>query len=342
MSFNNYLNRWLKKGSRALEEIARAGAIRLILKENSLSYQWDTSNLSEPSSALVSLARNQVSNMLEMYLLGKIVTEGPKVFEVDQVAMEMLIETDVNVEMRDYAQPFDTVIVQLPEKFSKGKVIKLLQAGEVLGGERLPDTTKPSFCIIHHEREIGTIVFALFFDTGISIKTGFTVRPETTIEDVLGQPYGRPFKDSMETSKEETKLLEDMTRACLNYCLLVDEVGARRLGYDNESHANRLRERARRGVRKEENERELRQLPVRYELDQRVELYRTVGDVSQLPQSTGRRNCPHHRRGHYRMVPCGVGRTERRRRRIPPVFVNADLFLGNVKNTKVTYHGSSS
>jgi hypothetical protein len=337
MSFTNYMNTWARQGLPYIEEIGLKKAIRLKITDAALAYEWSVSKLSPVTAEMLAKMGDQTSNTLEMFLLGEVVANGPKVFEVDQLDMEMLIHTDVNIQMLDYVQPFETVIIQLPEDFRRNRRIELLQGGNLLHGHQLPEKTEPDFCILHHNKDLYTIVFALVFDTGISIKTGFTLSSDRIIEDTLKMPRGKAFNDSMDTSEGENILVEELMRACLNYCLLVDEVGVKRVGYGNESYANRLQKRIRRNVNRQANQRELRLLPVKYTLNQEVKLYRTVSSPGDLPAESGQRVSPHHRRGHYRMQPHGPQSSLRKRIRIPPVFVNATLFLGSMKEAKVTY-----
>jgi hypothetical protein len=132
-------------------------------------------------------------------------------------------------------------------------------------------------------------------------------------------------------------------RACLNYCLLLDEIGVKCVGPQNPAHYDRLSRHVKVQAKNQNAERlqsalyEYNSYPIKYELAQEVKLYKSVSSTKELSESTGRQVGPHHRRGHYAMQPHGPKSSLRKRIRRPPIFVNADKFFGEMKDTTVRY-----
>lgn len=334
MSFNKFLNNHIKPLITFVEDIANNGGIGLIIDGERITYRWDARKLKREENIETLLKmKNNTSDMLEIYLLAQIVKDGPKVFQVEQLDFEVLTEMTVNLKMEDYVQPFDTVIIQLPSKWYENKIIPLPQAGKRLGNEILPDHHQPDWMVIHFDKPLGTILFALYFTTGISIKTGFSLYGDNEIEPILEKTGQNQFKNSMETNNEEIEMLNLLLRGAINYCLLVDEIGSKIIPNSNRDKLLKSKKRTP-GI-----EREIRLYPVQYELKQQVQLYDTVSSERELETigHTGRKMGPHRRRGHYRMQACGKGFLERKRIRIKPVFVNKHLFLGSPLNNISEY-----
>jgi hypothetical protein len=272
--------------------------------------------------------RNRPTTLqVDVFMRTRILQTGPKLFRPTEAQCLIGRETDLNLTFEDYAQPYPFMILELPENYAESKVIENpREALEWSGCDKLAPLTnrrKPGVVIVHYDPVVKIIITCVNWED-----------MATNVYYYVFDDMGEDMSKFIEEGNNETE--REIRRVALNYCLLVDEYGAKRVGYDNESHANRLARRAAKG-RSDMNAKLLKALPVVYEIDQSVKLVKTVARASDLGESSGRCVHPHHRRGHYRMQAHGTGRAQRRRIRVPPVFVNSHLFLGKIGQTEVTY-----
>ena len=84
-----------------------------------------------PNRAAPSLALEMVqtvmamgaSSCIESFVMSRMLSEGPKVFSFDAVTCEALENFDLNVSTADYMQPFPTVVIELPQDYTKKRVV---------------------------------------------------------------------------------------------------------------------------------------------------------------------------------------------------------------------------
>lgn len=333
MSFNKFMSEMILPHLDVYEEIGQKRGITLCVQGDDLSYGYDARHLSPDARQTILKHVGNPANMLELLLIGNIVAQGPKVFEVGQLDMEMLIHTDLNVLSECYRQPFDTCVMQLPQSFCKNRIVKAVATTDYK-----TDQLEPDFCVLHHDKALDTYIFAMFYNNGLSIKSGFSPKPDCELEELFIDSRTM-WEGSLEINQEEWKLFEDLFRASLNYFLLLDQLGMSKLGPANQKHYDRLKEQvAKNNEYSPKNRRLLKQIPIRYQLDQRVKLRQ----MARLENDTARfesrsKMTPHHRRGHWRHQKHGPGFTQTKRMWIAPIFVNAELFLGKMSDAKVVY-----
>jgi hypothetical protein len=338
---------WMNKFSKAINIIQEIGMC------NALEFAGNTfitryNNLKTMTAKmLLHSSLNQQANALETYITSKVLSEGPKVFRPTQIDFELLEEMRVSLEFEDYVQPFPTMVIELPDSYIKNKRVVCPQAGKIINyAAPAPELHNPMFVVVRHEPKWKVILIQIVFDSEVSIKTLMLPKEHTIIEEYIkGISASEEYAGSLYTTPEEWDVATDVMRAALNYCLLVDEVGAKKQGPDNVSNYNRFEryvkvaQKTKDKARIEKAAAELLREPVLYTLKQEVKLYRVVSNPSELPvESTGRVVSPHHRRGFYKMQPHGPGNSLRKRIRIPPVFVNKHLYLGEMKDASATYH----
>ena len=345
--FENFeqFQRIFKRALDVWSEFAKFKCIELLKTADGFKFMLHLSaeaKLFMSNNALMSLTQlgrgDNTANYTECYLYTKIAEEGVSVFKPTTYQLTMMEEMILNMPIEDYHQPFPTMIIDLPKDFYQQRKAMIPQVGEDSFGEILPETHDPRFCIIHFDEKQKCMLFCACFSSGQSIKYSLTFKDGEEIEAELQKTEIR-FNGAMETSEEEEKISGGLLRACINYCLLVEELGLKKLGPKNPKHYEKL-DRKRRERRITPPERAiLDRLPIYYTIiDQNVVLHRTVENESDLPaEPTGRTKKPHKRRGHRHAYWTGPGRTIKIYRRIPPVFVNKHLFVGNMNDVKTTY-----
>jgi hypothetical protein len=273
------------------------------------------------------------SSCIESYVVSRMLSEGPKVFAFDALTCEALENFDLSVSAADYLQPFPSVVIELPQDYTRKRVVPF-DAG----------SHAPDFLIVRHEPKAGCVLVTMHMTSGQVLTRLLKLDPAWTLEEMwekAKRTWGET--DSLGMTQEEIVLGNALSKLALNVCLLATAYGVRCLGPANPSHYERLKRYAKlarkRGREVEKADLEVRLVPMRYAFAQEVTLYQHErGDVRSASNGTGGWTVsPHWRRGHWRCQPCGPGRQERRRVAIPSVLVNGYLFLGSPADTVATY-----
>jgi hypothetical protein len=261
------------------------------------------------------------ADMIQVILVGSALSEGPKVFRPTQLELETCELVDINIDIDDYQQPFGTVILELPDKY-----VERCEVVNPMNGLK----HQPFLVLIR--KDLRTLYLSVAYDDGTCIQTVVKQKAaEFSLEQAI-QAFQESdvFPRSLPTSQEEWELQTRIVRATINYCLLIDEVGSKRKP-DSPHRAKLLR--SKNPVFREQARTE----PVYYELNQVTVLHETEHSEPSEATSTGTHKRPHHRRGHYRMQPYGPNSSLRKRIRIPPKFINARLFVGQLCDAKAQY-----
>ena len=90
------------------------------------------------------------SSCIESYVMSRTLAEGPKVFAFDALTCEALENFDLSVSTADYLQPFPSVVIELPEDYTRKRVVPFD------AGQHAPD-----FLIARHEPEAGCVLVAM-------------------------------------------------------------------------------------------------------------------------------------------------------------------------------------
>lgn len=266
-------------------------------------------------------------SLLELYITTRVFSGGPKIFRPTAEQLKLLAEMQLNIPFSEYAQPFETMVIELPQDFCDTHVIPNPEDCRKYIDS---PTTRPVLSVLHLER--GTLVHSVCTDVFTSMKSWYHPPATGELEEWMTAVY-------TDDCTPEEQDMESLVRRCaLAYALLLDETGVKKLGPAQPGRYEAWRRTAeKRNEHSASARSQMRVHPIVYELDQKVELYRTVEHEHELGEPTGRTVTPHWRRGHWRMVACGPKHSLRRKVRIPHVFVNRHLFVGSMADAKATY-----
>jgi len=231
------------------------------------------------------------NDALAMYSLSVWLADGPKVFRPSPLQAEALSQVELRLALADYEQPFQAVLVDLPPGF--GPFLSVLVAK------------------VH-----GVLVCSLFSE-GNRDDVVTVVSTKGTLEAAV---------NSVEPgiSAEATAHAVAALRVAVNSCLaLANYPHTVEFLYPKEAErdARLAKEPTERGRRAAS-----RVHPQLATLDREVKLHRCEGRTGSEP--TGREVASHWRRGHWAMVACGEGRSQRRRVFRASVLVRADKAVG--------------
>src|SRR5437763_1668351 len=111
------------------------------------------------------------SSCTESYAMSRMLAEGPKVFAFDALTCEALENFDLNVSTADYLQPFPSVVIELPQDYTRKRVVPF-DAG----------THAPDFVVVRHEPEAGSVLVAMHLTSGQVLTRLLKLEPALTLE----------------------------------------------------------------------------------------------------------------------------------------------------------------
>jgi hypothetical protein len=253
------------------------------------------------------ISRN--TTIAEMLAVAHFYTRGTHVIQIDQRTTDAFANMDLPIYPAEYHQPYMCVGVQTPADF-----VLLLWA--------------PAPC------QIVTLVVLLPAGEGNDVFL-MPVRSGDTMDQALSDLLGT---DSRATTTSLRSL-----RVAMNVAMYATVHGLTPV-VDNMPYRERLLRRLDKAVKagntalQQANQKELLLSPQRFKFDQQVPLFRTTHSTDAgSTDAAGRTMPPHWRRGHWRRQHYGTGRSQVKLIPIPAVLVNADLLLGDVSLSSVTY-----
>jgi hypothetical protein len=325
-AFNHFLNTarqmlpWIQN-SRNLDDFT----IRRC--EDKISFDINSSD-----EIMTKVAEHGQLHLMQTYVLFEMIRKGPKALNLPERYIAPLLNTDLNLGIADYNQPFDFMCVNLPTDFINKYTAEY--EDDALGNG--PGKHSPECVMVCHNQEAQVLILHVTFTSNQAITA--MLNNNEDIEQQINATLQATLTGSASIDESETIAAGAAAKIALNAMLLAEN-NLRGIGPYNESYYNRLKKQSQNkhttDAQKRTNEIELATHPFIYEIDQNVQTY-NKSDGSEHGGTRGG-NKPHWRRGHYRLQRHGKGLEFQKRLRIPPVLVNSHLFLGNNIDSKVTY-----
>lgn len=263
------------------------------------------------------MAGRQPGLLLKLFIYSKLLVDGPKVLRPTADQCVALEHVDVNLPFEEYGQPFPALLVELPEAYRRSLTDRF-------------DYPCARFVSLFHDRPSGYIVAACengpYRDGRSNV---MSPRPRWgTVEDAL--------RFCCEPDDPDYRLSEVAHRVAVNFGLLLTRFGTKVCGpVDPQWHAEQRLWAKRRKGHKAQRARDLLDAALTcIDFEQNVVFYDGANPESATPGENGASKRPHWRRGHFRRVPCGVGRTDRRLVFVRPCFINAEHFSGDRGDTE--------
>lgn len=306
--------------------IARRKAIELVRSESNAAI-FDIHN-SRLEGTGICLNGSLNTQMVATFAIGESLIEGVKILDLEGVDFDSLEDIEINVSVEDYTQPFPTVVIKIPESYAK----------------RFKNLEEPQFVILHHDSKLNVIITTVILkrvETLLKVYGLVLLNDFPTVEKAMSHVVGEEmFRDSDDIGKLEKHDYRSLIRACLNLCLLVDEFGLKRVGPENPGFVNqltRIRDRVKEPERRRKAQEQINKEPIIYSFAREVKLSPPVPRIKGEGSNDKLLIDPHWRRAHFRMQPCGPGRTERKRIRIERMFIGKKRFGGDASETSTTY-----
>jgi hypothetical protein len=278
---------------------------------------------------------------------------GPKMFQPTPIQCEAMENVDVDVPFADYRQPFETLIIQLPDEYRRDAM------------QRLGLSEFPNYALVHHDLKSNIITVASNYNQRQSGETLVAVlrpTPQTeTIEDEFR-------KEELRNEPMVDRLVQ---RLAVNMCLLLTHYRTRQRPLDPQ-YLSKLRQLSKKQDQKKADRAKtmiVGQVMV-VEFEQQIKLHDEVeenppedmlpGAITEIRQrDTGEGATytvrPHWRRGHWRRQHHGqkwlttrkpddasvIVDDHHHRVFIKPILVKRALFGGEKSQTSVLYKGGN-
>ncbi len=343
MKFTQYLERLRPQQAQYLL-MAKYGIVEPRRRADRSVYFWvDARNVPDKrvARAFVRVAQEAdpsgegVATGISLYNILGLLGQGPKVFRPRLDECLALEEIEVSVPIASYAQPFPTMVIELPEAYQNHYP---MQGDSALGSLGPPTVAyKPVAVILRHDPSLPVLASMIVTDTLTELcLCGLMGDPA---KDVLEEDIHARLRGGFLSNDLEMNMQARVTRVALNACLLLMNRGFRESPQTNWDLIARLKKRAQKKVRPEIqalNARDLLMVPTVYEFVQHTDVRRMVGSTSACESTaTGRKVTPHWRSAHWRAQHYGHRNSLTKQVLISHVMVNRHLFGGTPSQTTV-------
>lgn len=285
--------------------------------------------LSSDAKQLLGIA-DQLSFLtkLEIYAASRLYGGGPKVFRPTAEQLFALEKMKLNIEIRDFHSPFEAIVIEFPEEYSKARTHISERA--------------INYSIFVLNKKQNFLIHDIIYDEHALKSYWMASNDEEILEDWFSasatnengaEPLDTDYlPGDVVTSWAEYKLEMLIRRAVCNYCLLLDEVGTKQVGPVHPGEYHQLVKWCQKNnVHTPGNKIKLSSQPIVYKLKAvPTPLVRHVksGENGEPSVPSGKVMPYHIRRGHYKMQPYGPKAELRKRIRIPATIINAHLAPG--------------
>ncbi len=251
-----------------------------------------------------------------LYSLSRVIGEGPKVFRATAEQCQALEHVEVNIPLRDYRQPYPTMLVEFPSEY-------LRSVDERTAGKA---PKAPRFVILRHWQ-----AGVLFSGASVMDVSGL---PAELLYTFGGKVSDKSLEAGLTTEvmrapdPGEAALVEMLTRVSINLSLLLTQ-STTKLVPSDAAGLDKARRNAAKGIKPEVNRREVSEHINFVVPDRNVVVRKTrwVGVDPAAGQGPFTPVSTHWVRGHWRAYP-GHAEARRNGQQVPLLFVNPYLVVG--------------
>lgn len=254
------------------------------------------------------ILRRYCTNAADLFTFqsySRYIGDGPKVFIPTAEQAEALQQVEVKLTVAEFRSPYPCIFVAVKDDYFRGSLV-YCRPGELINCVLIPKNP----------------------DTpGITT----TIRQTTDPIECSILAYDEDCKD-------QAMIAHRIDRIALNSCLMLTMHPTYTKYLNPAEVADDTRLAKRPGEAGEKAKARLSLALVKVSFTQDIKIGRKSKEVEEA-EATGRKISCHWRRGHFAMLACGVGRTERRLTFRRPCLVAKDRFAGDAANTQTVYRG---
>jgi len=264
-----------------------------------------------------------------LFIASQVLATGQKTLLLSQELCESFENTEVGVTFREYRQPFDTMVIELPANYAEGKVI-----------EGVADY--PLYVALHHIQQERLLLVDLGFRNTTTLINSLMYQPDDIIEELVQKvvtTQDHAIVDDAAKIQRVMPLFRIAFNAMLAMTYGIDGNKCAPLPPQQQTKKSlRKRTECKDKVVAHRARLHLAALPTFFRFDQTIKAFDVQQSPAKSPSSTtGSPKKPHWRRGHWRQQRVGQGRVEHELRWIRPKLIRADRFGGDLKDTTTTY-----
>ena len=261
-------------------------------------------------SRVVDTVQDSIPDIGQFIALANWLREGPKIVDVSKAQYRALANVEVRINLSDYQQPFNTVLVNLPPgHLHQSCLLSILNDDD--GGRCLVT------CLMSGDHKNNIASF---------------IGPNSPLEVSLGK-YDADCIELADYSTPNLRVAINMMLAMSNFGCMSD--------YAFPAEAAQEKKYIAKGDRPSRNGQtasmRLSQMPMLLTLNREVKLWHTHDNNRTAGEPTGREMPFHWRRGHWRKAKVGVGRTETKLVFVKPCMVRGDLLTTTPDTTTTIY-----
>lgn len=244
-----------------------------------------------------------------LYILNELYNKGIKCVQPTFEQCLTFENVEINIPFKEYNQPFETIIVEFPEKYCN-----LLRSRY---GQRAPIA-----CTCHKPIDAEYLIGALSFGINNYNITFFITNYDTIIEELVNDSNPKNIQDP------DFLPVKQAQRVALNILLFMLNFGHNKLGYTNiKQHRYRVRKKP--DLAKEDF--------YYYGLKQEIKLYTKQLVKRETRDGSHASPRPHWRKGHWKTQHYGPNNSLTKLILIHAVFVCSESYKGDLNDTQVTY-----
>lgn len=318
------------------KEIPQTNESPLVVSEK--EYRQYPSEMWRVLKGIVEVLDHNPLGTLWFDTLAKSLAGGPKIFRPSPLQCEALQNAEARYSFDDYKQPFPVIILEIPQEYR----LQLKEKYEIVDA--------PKFVFINHDDKNKFINVSSFYSKN-NIITHITPSREEyqTIEASLTKNRDRRKNEINRNEDREFEAAETVQRLGINFAMMMSLYTVKDSGPIDPSQYKIWQNDAK-GKRKSgepsnkavEAKKKLAANINLIEFDQNVEFFDEVEENVEIAQGVDidklhKSPKSHWRRGHFAMQACGVGRRERKMIFRKPLLVRARYFIGEMKDSSVTY-----
>jgi hypothetical protein len=256
--------------------------------------------------------------------LCRLFADGPKLFEPTEEQFESMMHVDMNMPTADFRAPYPALVVRIPSEIRR----RLAEANKI-------DVQRcPMYLCVRTRVDEGDdvpVVVVVSMRFGEYDVTYLFARndPSQMMEEVFVKAIASPLDEIYGNREEELEFTSMVTRAALNFCLLMTHFGCRVAGPVNADKYKRNQKPGREKFKHSDF------LAIEMLQNVRMRQHESATPPSDGPSPHGWEVKPHWRRGHWRKL--AGWPTEGRLVFIRPCLVRKDRIVGDVSDSETNY-----
>lgn len=253
---------------------------------------------------------------LEIFAYSRLLADGPKILQPTVSQCHSLLHVDLNLSLKEYEQPFPTLLVEFPFEFRKA----------IRSASGIPCRR---YIVMFHDHEVPWMFMIA------------TQKGSTNSLTLLGNHDGAVSLEQFlrRCESEGDPVYQQsipLKRVALNLSLMLTRYGLVEDGPLDRQRFNRFRQlsKSKSSTKRQQAKQGLAAEIKRLRIRQDVSFNKLIQIKKSCGADLGGKKSPHWRRGHFRRQRVGVGRRSQKLIFVKPMLINSHQFDGTSADTE--------